>query len=624
MHDRSPRRRLVWAGSLAAALVATAVVVPAASGHGRGGGDERPGTLRAAYDATSPAPVTDGDAHADDGHGHDHDDPRTKNALSRAGEVSPRTVDPTTADEAAASVAYVERQRAMADPELTTVPVAQPRRDVPQDRYAMAGGCYTLQAPNGRYAVRTEDGLVAAAGRQRDGEPFTFRAVDLGTYLLFGSRRDFLSAGERGTRATWDAAPSPATEWTARRGHLGGFTLAGQGGWLGTAGRDVVVADDPAGWRLERTTGCARYPESQVNVTGRPHAGVTSYQEVRGYLDAHTHGMAFEFLGGAHCGRPWHRYGPAYALVDCPDHQTGTNALETLLSGEPRHDPVGWPTFEDWPAPESLTHEGTYYTWMERSWRAGQRLFVNLLVENNQLCRLYPFKRDGLSDVTCDEMESVRRQARDMYELQDYVDAQHGGHGKGWYRIVRSPWEARRVINAGKMAIVMGIETSVPFGCTYQRLPGGDVPACDAASIDRQLAEMHRLGVRQMELVNKFDNALSGVAGDAGEVGVAVNNANFWETASYWDMRSCEHDDPDKADKTQYAAPEIDPDQQDALFGAIGELYGASNAPAAPVYPPAPHCNARGLTDLGTHLVDALADRGMLIDPDHMSVEARD
>ena len=48
---------------------------------------------------------------------------------------------------------------------------------------------------------------------------------------------------------------------------------------------------------------------------------MTPYQEVRGYVDAHTHGMAFEFLGGdAHCGRPWHRFGAPYALVDCPDH----------------------------------------------------------------------------------------------------------------------------------------------------------------------------------------------------------------------------------------------------------------------------------------------------------------
>ena len=94
---------------------------------------------------------------------------------------------------------------------------------------------------------------------------------------------------------------------------------------------------------------------------------------MRGLVDAHTHGMAFEFLGGdVHCGRPWHPYGVTYALKDCPDHYLANGkgaALEDLLnSGTPGtgHDPVGWPTFKDWPAPHSLTHEGTYYKWMER------------------------------------------------------------------------------------------------------------------------------------------------------------------------------------------------------------------------------------------------------------------
>ncbi len=303
---------------------------------------------------------------------------------------------------------------------------------------------------------------------------------------------------------------------------------------------------------LTRTTGCTAYPESQINISGDPFAGVSPYQEVRGYADAHTHGMAFEFLGGgAHCGKPWDRFGAPYALVDCEDHQTGTNPLEAILSGEPTHDPVGWPTFADWPAPNSLTHEGTYYKWMERSWRGGQRLFVNLLVENNQLCMLYPFGPDGspASKNSCDDMDSVRLQAKRMHQFQNYIDAQWGGPGKGWYRIVKNPWQARRVINDGKMAIVMGIETSVPFGCTFKAGPGGDTPAADCTkeSIDRQLAEVHRMGVRQMELVNKFDNALSGVTGDSGEVGLAVNNAQFAETNSYWDMRHCEPADPAEA-----------------------------------------------------------------------------
>ncbi len=292
---------------------------------------------------------------------------------------------------------------------------------------------------------------------------------------------------------------------------------------------------------------------------------------MRGYVDAHTHGMAYEFLGGeAHCGKPWDRYGVEFALVDCEDHMTGTNPLEAFLSGEPFHDPVGWPTFVDWPAPHSLTHEGTYYRWLERSWRGGQRLFVNLLVENNVLCIVYPFKRNS-----CDDMDSVRLQARRMYEFQDYVDAQFGGPGQGFYRIVKSPFEAREVINAGKMAVVMGIETSVAVRLHDEARR----PAVHRRGHHPQLDEVHRLGVRQMELVNKFDNALSGVAGDAGPPVSSSTTRTSLETGSYWDMRHCEPRDGESADNPQYAAPEISPDQQDALFGAIGQVFGSLGRP---------------------------------------------
>ena len=325
--------------------------------------------------------------------------------------------------------------------------------------------------------------------------------------------------------------------------------------------------------------------------------------------------MAFEFLGGSvHCGRPWSPYGVEVALVDCPDHAlTGGKGaiLEGFLSGDlDGHDPVGWPTFKDWPAPHSLTHEGTYYKWMERSWRSGQRVLVNLLVENNKLCELYPLKRNP-----CNDMKSIRLQAEDMRKLERYVDAQSGGPGKGWYRIVTSPQQARTVINQGKLAVVMGIETSIPFGCTTKL----GIPACTAASIDRQLDEMKALGVSQMELVNKFDNALAGVAGDEGSTGALVNTANFLETGSFWRMQTCNPQDPEVHDKDQTLVPELP--AQDALFGAIVKL----NAPLAPlpVYPKPHHCNATGLTDLGEHLIRGMAERHMIFDPDHMSVKAR-
>ena len=44
---------------------------------------------------------------------------------------------------------------------------------------------------------------------------------------------------------------------------------------------------------------------------------------------------------------------------------------------------------------------------------------------------------------------------------------------------------------------------------------------------------------------------------------------------------------------------------------------------ALPLYPPPGHCNARGLTTLGEHTIEALAQRNMIFDPDHMSVKAR-
>lgn len=577
-------RRLLWSSTLAVGLVVTAVAVPSWGDalHGRGG------NLLARYDATKAA-VLEARPHVDPPGAapHDHNDPATKNALSRAGESGAETQDPTTAAEKRAHASYVAAERRTPDPQLTTVPVTDPRRLHPQDRYAMANGCYTLT-----------DG----------GEPLFFKPTTLGTYLLYARDRTFVSAG--GDPAT---EPGTDTEWTARmRGERMSFR----------SGDTTLKSHGRSSFLLTRAGGCTAYPESQIGVSGDPHAGVTAYQEVRGYVDAHTHGMAFEFLGGdVHCGKPWDRYGAPYALVDCPDHSASQGygaALESVLSGRPHHDPVGWPTFKDWPAPDSLTHEGTYYRWLERSWRGGQRIFVNLLVENNQLCQLYPIKHNS-----CDDMDSVRLQAKDMYKMQDYIDAQFGGPGKGFYRIVTNPFQARRVINAGKMAVIMGIETSRPFGCTYKHLPGGDVPACDAAAIDRQLDEVHAMGVRQMELVNKFDNALSGIAGDNGEVGAAVNSANFLETGSYWDMRHCEPADPEAHDKNQVAAPDISAGQQDALFGAIGDLFGAANLPALPAYGPPDHCNERGLTTLGEHTIKELAQRHMIFDPDHMSVKAR-
>jgi hypothetical protein len=554
---------------------------------------------------------------------HHHSDPATKNAITRTTDADADTTDPTTPAQRARNARVAAEQRDETPPPLTHVPVDPPQPAVPTDRYNMFNACYGVQSTlsHGWLRGTSFSGADASAAT-----PLYFKPTELGRYLLYSPDRTYLGKATSllGTSVGYAKTAGESTDWTVTQAADGQFRffLPGSGYLADGPGHAAVFVPAPGSatqFTPYRIEGCTPFPEISTNVEGDPTAGTTPYEETRGYIDAHTHGMAFEFLGGdAHCGRPWSPWGVEVALQDCPDHyySGGYGAvLEAFLSGKPHHDPVGWPTFKDWPAPHSLTHEGTYYKWMERSWRAGQRVLVNLLVENNQLCMLYPIKRNS-----CDDMDSIRLQAKDMHLLENYVDAQHGGPGQGWYRIVTSPRQAREVINAGKMAVIMGIETSVPFGC---HLHLGQ-PTCDASQISAQLDEVKKMGVVQMELVNKFDNALAGVAGDEGSTGYLVNAANTLETGSPWHMQTCNPNDPAVHDKDQDNSAPIP--SQDALFGAILKTLPSTVTgaiPAIPVYPAKHHCNQLGLSDLGVDTIKGLAARHMIFDPDHMSVKAR-
>ncbi len=185
----------------------------------------------------------------------------------------------------------------------------------------------------------------------------------------------------------------------------------------------------------------------------------------------------------------------------------------------------------------------------------------------------------------------------------------------GWERIVTDPFEARRVANDGKLAVILGIEVSRLFGCGINN----GIPQCDKAQIDRELDEVYDLGVRQMQIINKFDNAFGGVAGDRGNTGTIVNSQNQQETGRFWDMRTCDSEAADDHDREQTTTGTP---AQDAIFGAVFSQNPLTPG-SAPLYPSAPHCNNLGLSDLGEHVVRRMMRKGMIIDPDHLGVYAR-
>ena len=474
-----------------------------------------------------------------------------------------------------------------------------------QTRYTLAGGCYSL-------APASTGKPIAAASSLR------FQATRLGSYLLYGTARDFVAASGDGViRAS---APSPAADWKVEQTAAGSFTFSPASApdrALAASGDGLALVAASGGGAVAQftavpATGCAVYPEAQLNVGGTPARGKTSYGEVRGLIDGHMHWMNFEYLGGNfHCGRPWSPYGVPYALPDCSDiegPQGDAAPIQNFLNfGSPvaPHDTTGWPKLTEWRR-DNLTYEGTYYRWLQRTYKAGLRMVVMPVNDNRELCQLMTNARNP-----CDEMAVLHEEFDDIYKLQDYVDAQAGGPGKGFFQIVKNPFQARRVINQGRMAVVLEVEVSELFNCI-----GADSSSCSRRTVDEGLADLHKIGVRSSLLLNKFDNPFTGVRFDSGPIGVLINAANRLSYGSFWDAETCkgpEHDNTVESGVPQGSAALT------ALLAQLGVGPGT-----APTYPPAPHCNTRGLTSLGKYLVKRMMDMKMIVNPDHMSQKAVD
>ena len=118
--------------------------------------------------------------------------------------------------------------------------------------------------------------------------------------------------------------------------------------------------------------------------------------------------------------------------------------------------------------------------------------------------------------------------------------------------------------------------------------------------------------------VHKFDNALGGTKFDSGGTGVLVNTGNKWVTGQFWTADHC--DDPDH-DNTPTPIGDAEAQTVYTLFGPV--LTQPLFQGQLPVYPPGPHCNPKGLSALGEHVIREMMKRGMIVETDHMSMKAR-
>lgn len=507
-------------------------------------------------------------------------------------------------------------------------PVTPPGLDTPYD---LAHGCFVLRADDA-YVTRMSagDGPVlfsTADGTAENAERFYLQPAGLGRYVFYTADRLFMTG--TGTAVAGLEAPSDGADWTVESGDDGAFSARTGGAALSRDASSGALNQlgDAAQLAFERAEGCADYPEMPLAI-GETYKGLDRRGQVIGFAEVHAHmamgsdmsdgsGDRGPSAGGVMYGHAANRFGVQEALKDCVTMHgvDGTASPEgPVLDTDPgqTHDTQGWPTFIDWPARDSLLHQQMYYRWVERTYRAGLRVMVAHGTNIEALCDIAKYTV-GDKTADCTDMGVGIKQVQYLHDIEKYVDAQHGGPGKGWFRIARTPAEARAIIAEGKLAVVPGLEFSNVFHCSVTFLPDGSEQAgCDKARIDEEIEMAWNEGVRQVFAFHDVDSALGGT----GIFSSALNYVGFTGTKGFWKTYDC----PDGGVGPTYfydAGAEMESAPLTAYNDPITQALIENTQGVTPIYPPGRQCNARGLTPLGQYALEQMMKKGFVLDIDH-------
>lgn len=527
------------------------------------------------------------------------------------------------------------------------------------DTYGFAGGCFSLRSGDAYLTASGDATSFAFAGAEAGAARFYMKAADLGTYLFYDQDGGYLVADDGPlvrlttldsdvtliddsyvSGAEW-SLESSTVEWGQYQlRNLRNDLLLGEGA-LATEGAPVT---------FEPASDCKPHPELTLDATGQVTRTMFEDGDLYGIVDTHSHIHSNYAFGGGGLfhGGAFHRLGVEHALPDCSISHgemgrkdffgkifdaTGNDMadLSTLLPelvakelSEDNHATAGYPAFTEWPdGPRRSTHQTQYYVWLQRAYLAGLRLVVQHATTNAIICDFMIGEGIQQSRYGCDDMTAVDRIIDESYAMERYIDAQSGGPGLGWFRIVHTPAEARTVIAGGKLAVILGIETSNLFDCKLT--PGPGDPTCDEAYVEAQLDHYYDLGVRALFPVHKYDNKFT--PGDGDRAFIELGN---FANSGHWSNFSLDCPDPQVGGF----------DSGDVNFGGLNMPRPVYDS-AAPLdiggFPGAPlttttkylseilepplvgaYCQNATLTPLGEHVITEMMARGMIIEVDHL------
>lgn len=482
-----------------------------------------------------------------------------------------------------------------------------------KSQYFLANQYYKIKALcNGKYLLGNSAGYEAQGITQAEGMTFYLKPSALGVYILYDNDDKWLNVNLF-KAIIRDTNRQKTIQWKIDPQVNGAFSLYSitEHKYVGISGTSLVwkdSIDSSCLFVFENTLGNNPFPEADTCVTLQSSNGATVAPEnalsrpkigerIIGYAD--THGHINHFLGSGQVTfvmEPFSPLGIQEALNSCAGWHGNGGTLDLWGAAVDQcvgHNTNGYPNFDYWPTSYSTDHQQVYYKWLERSWLAGQRVFVQQCVNNETLAKFMntmpPYK-----NAPTDDMAIADLQIQNIIDMQNYIDAQCGGPGKGWFRIVKNSSEAREVISKGKMAVFLSLEFDTVFGAKEDYIgqyESGVITkaSCDTklADIESQLDKYYAQGVRSVFPIHAFNNGFGGCQLYQGEIFSIVNylkNGDFYQ--------------PEVSDNPRvlYKQPK-------------------ANLPADAKG----HSNSLGLTKTGEWLIKKLIEKRFIIEVDHMS-----
>jgi microsomal dipeptidase-like Zn-dependent dipeptidase len=297
------------------------------------------------------------------------------------------------------------------------------------------------------------------------------------------------------------------------------------------------------------------------------------------------------------------------------------------MGGPSGKDLVGYPYWF------TRAHQQMYIGWVRRAYEGGLRLMV---AAAGNAETLGSFMRERHEFAYRSDYGVMRKFATRMKEIA--ADSENGG----WLEVAYSPEDARRIVRENKLAIVLGLELDdIGDECAGRLTETGaytsrdenettttsgwgsnpwnqikDRAEAQSCSTDsewtRRISDLYSLGYRLITPVHLSNNGLGGAAvySDLFNVGNYFNTGWFYMVQGSSDVQF-ELSDPTSIPAWMEAPGFYGPTTMPPPAFSYPNVTGGGHINMQPL-------NARGLT-----VLNAMKDRGMLIDIAHMGQHGR-